>query len=111
MSTLLAPHVTAPTVAIDHGYTLSGVPIPLVYAVRTKGGSQLTFWCPFCEARHIHGRPTGDMVRHRVAHCTVETSPYRQTGYMLVEVAAGDSRLTPTPRGRRPRRETVCGAL
>ncbi len=81
--------------------------VPIVYAVPTKGGSLLKFWCPFCERFHLHGRPTGDMVRHRVAHCAGnDASPFADTGYVLVEVAPHDPRLTPPPRGRRPTRHS-----
>lgn len=29
---------------------------PVVHAWRTKNGSQLTFWCTFCNTHHVHGR-------------------------------------------------------
>ena len=30
-----------------------------------KGITMLSFWCPYCAAKHTHGAPPG----HRVAHC------------------------------------------
>lgn len=37
-------------------------------------------WCPMCDKYHIHGSGTG----HRAAHCKLESSPYKKTGYKLV---------------------------
>ncbi|MDP9365280.1 MAG: hypothetical protein M3Q10_13825 [Chloroflexota bacterium] len=68
----------------------------------TKAGSQLIFWCPGCGSRHLHGRPSGDMTPYRQSHCFAPSSPLYGIVYKLVEVAPGEPRLTPTPRGRRP---------
>jgi len=48
---------------------------------------QVKAWCPFCKKWHIHGY-TDDIKNnkssHRVAHCTVENSPFKKTeGYTL----------------------------
>lgn len=32
---------------------------PVVYAWRTKDGSQLQFWCMHCRTQHVHGRHLG----------------------------------------------------
>ncbi len=41
----------------------------------------LAFWCPWCRDVHLHGAAAGD--GHRVAHCDVESSPFRDGGYHL----------------------------
>jgi hypothetical protein len=62
---------------------------PVIPCRRTglSGGiPQWSFWCPHCCAYHHHGgQPdqTGE-IGHRVAHCHVPTSPFRATGYILV---------------------------
>ncbi len=63
---------------------------PLIRARRSidpNGTALLTFWCPFCKCEHVHGagarRGNGD--GHRVAHCHVAESPFRERGYVLWE--------------------------
>lgn len=34
--------------------------LPVVHAWRSKNGSQLQFWCRFCNTHHFHGRHGGD---------------------------------------------------
>ena len=41
----------------------------------------LKVWCKYCNRNHLHGRGYG----HRVAHCDDPASPYRATGYILIE--------------------------
>jgi hypothetical protein len=54
------------------------------YSDPDNGG--LRVWCGWCVRWHHHGNGYG----HRVAHCTVGTSPYvRNGGYNLVEPGAG----------------------
>jgi hypothetical protein len=46
---------------------------------------QWKFWCDYCATHHHHaGHPddTGE-IGHRSAHCHVQSSPYRATGYIL----------------------------
>jgi|SRR5579859_3977746 len=55
--------------------------IPKVAAVpRTDGTPGWKFHCGSCNADHFHGVGLG----HRAAHCASDTSPYRDTGYILV---------------------------
>ena len=51
--------------------------IPHLPAVPEHHG--LKVWCVYCRRWHHHASTPG----HRVAHCTVPTSPYRQSGYVL----------------------------
>ncbi len=78
--------------------------IPTLPAYRTADGSQLRVWCDYCPARsnsrrrgcwHYHGcgPEFGSGDGHRVAHCWVADSPYRQTGYILREVAEAARRV------------------
>jgi hypothetical protein len=59
--------------------------IPSVTVIRR--GSQFVFWCTFCRRNHLHGAAA---LGHRSAHCTNPQSPYRATGYFLVERTVGD---------------------
>ncbi|WP_339135887.1 MAG: hypothetical protein WGN25_19150 [Candidatus Electrothrix sp. GW3-4] len=52
----------------------------------------LHFWCIHCRKWHIHGRGganypyqegRGGMAGHRVAHCIVANSPYKENGVVL----------------------------
>ena len=36
-------------------------------------------WCPFCEDYHVHGKMEG----YYSAHCHLETSPFKKTGYYI----------------------------
>lgn len=49
-----------------------------------SGERPLKVWCDYCGAWHHHGHTGG----HRVAHCTVASSPYRRTGYNLEPTTA-----------------------
>jgi hypothetical protein len=62
---------------------------PIVPAVRTKNGTQLSVFCRYCGAHHLHGggESFGDGDGHRAAHCWADDSPYRELGYVLREVA------------------------
>lgn len=47
-----------------------------------RPGSDKRQWlidCDHCETTHAHGAVEG----HRVAHCAVADSPYRETGYYI----------------------------
>lgn len=44
-----------------------------------EDGTCWRVWCRYCHVWHTHSRGAG----HRVAHCLVAESPYRQTGYTL----------------------------
>jgi hypothetical protein len=46
---------------------------------------QWKFRCPHCRTYHHHGgEPDGDgIIGHRCAHCYVDSSPLRATGYVL----------------------------
>lgn len=55
-----------------------------------KGWRLFRFFCPFCRTIHQHGFPSAEEYNrreiyghHRVAHCYVDTSPFRKTGYYL----------------------------
>lgn len=71
---------------------------PRLKAWQHANGSQLVVWCQHCGAYHFHGHGEG----HRVAHCTVETSPYRETGYDLVNVGPMPAEVLRDIRRRRP---------
>lgn len=80
---------------------------PVIFAYRK--GWHLVFHCSFCRRDHHHGVCSGDPKcpaqhrsrpkactcpigsgdGHRVAHCANQESPYRKTGYHLVEEGAG----------------------
>ena len=85
-------------------------PAPVIEAVRD--GCSLVIWCRYCRQHHRHGAhtslcspadcacpihtdrwarlclcPTGAADGHRGAHCWKPGSPYKQTGYVLREVA------------------------
>lgn len=61
--------------------------IVVVEAVRQ--GDELVFCCPYCRVPHHHGAGAvpGDGDGHRVAHCSLRSSPLRVSGYVLREVA------------------------
>ena len=64
----------------------SATQAPVIEAVRRNG--QLVFCCDYCLVHHHHGagRKPGDGDGHRVAHCALRASPYRDTGYYLREI-------------------------
>ncbi len=108
--------------------------IPVIEAVRQ--GNSITFPCEYCRATHWHGAhgscdgcgchlhedilgwpctcPIGAGNGHRVAHCWNPKSPYKVTGYVLVEVAAAPKKRTATVmltgwcRAGTPPRRTGC---
>ena len=61
-------------------------PVLLAYPVLAGG---VKVWCPFCQEWHHHGALNG----HRVAHCSEESSPFIQTGYILRLVNEKGKRL------------------
>ena len=54
-----------------------------------RSNDSLKVWCDYWIRWHSHGAGGGN--GHRLAHCQSPESPYRKTGYSLVEVGA----LTP----------------
>lgn len=52
---------------------------PVLLAHARPDGAGLKVWCPFCVKWHIHGWGFG----HRSAHCSTESSPFKETGYFL----------------------------
>jgi len=49
--------------------------------------TQVKAWCPFCKTWHLHGY-LDDLKNNRMttrcsAHCTVEDSPFKKSGYRL----------------------------
>jgi hypothetical protein len=56
--------------------------IPRLPARRDEDGF-LHVWCKYCRKEHHHGNDS-ETVAHKVAHCYVMSSPYRETGYILV---------------------------
>lgn len=53
-------------------------------------GEQACGFCSHCYCWHIHGWPSllegedeMDRITHRLAHCHVDASPYRESGYFL----------------------------
>ena len=60
------------------GYQLDRTPI--IEATHTPRGTQLTFWCEYCNHPHYHSPRPG----HRVAHCDNRKSPFHEKGYVLV---------------------------
>lgn len=76
-------------------------PPPTLPAVASKDGKSASVWCRYCDRFHTHGNAPG----HRVAHCIVEDSPYRDRGYVLELVAGTQKSLRPPAEARRkPRR-------
>ena len=74
---------------------------PVLPAVASVDGVNASAWCRYCDRFHTHGNAAG----HRVAHCLVEDSPYRDTGYVLEMVKGTKKDLQPPPSQRRkPRR-------
>ncbi len=55
---------------------------PVLPAYRV--GDLLHVWCRYCKRWHVHGGAAGG---HRASHCTVDDSPFRQTGYTLEEIS------------------------
>jgi hypothetical protein len=70
------------------------------------GESHMTVWCRYCERWHVHGfdgdlaSSTGD----RVAHCLIESSPYRRSGYVLSYGGRLEDREAPELHIQRRRR-------
>ena len=61
------------------GYDGEGFPLVKARPNKTNTGLELTFPCPFCGRKHIHGGGPG----HRAAHCyPSELAPPR--GYVLL---------------------------
>lgn len=61
-----------------------------VPAFLTSSGTQITFWCAFCDIWHYHGagdNPAKPLYGPRVAHCLSFESPYKQHGVLLVDQA------------------------
>lgn len=72
--------------------------------VRTYDDEQihLHFWCIHCRKWYIHGRGganrpyeegRGGMAGHRIAHCIVDNSPYKEHGMILDVVGKLDSSI------------------
>ena len=62
---------------------------PIIAATRTSDGACLTFPCPFCGQRHLHGAIGAELSGadgHRVAHCHPPGIPGSERGYVLKEV-------------------------
>ena len=59
--------------------------IPIVKGfIIERGNPTFNFWCPFCKCNHIHNWSAGSGGKeHRVAHCYIDSSPFRETGYYL----------------------------
>lgn len=58
------------------------------------GPNTLAVWCPYCARWHYHGREPG----MRVAHCINPQSPFKQTGYRIMEGSKKDLNLQNTNR-------------
>lgn len=73
--------------------------IPTVYGKVTKkrGGHWVfRFRCGYCGITHTHGwSPDPNAMRHRVAHCHDNHSPYARTGYFI---AVGMPEASPMDR-------------
>ena len=64
--------------------------IPTLEAVPVDGCTdQWKVWCRYCETFHFHGAING----HRWAHCFRDSSPYRETGYIIVGSVSPQSGL------------------
>jgi hypothetical protein len=85
---------------LDGGYLY-----PVLPAALTASGKQMAAWCRYCDKLHYHGAEA--IPGHRVAHCFVIDSPYRDGGYYLVPVPGKPEDLVP-PKAlrRRPKRPT-----
>ena len=55
--------------------------IPTLPAYTLPCGCCCVVFCPFCERPHSHSRGGG----HRVSHCWKLDSPWKATGYEIVE--------------------------
>lgn len=78
------------------------IPPPTLPAVASDDGKIASVWCRYCDRFHTHGNLPG----HRVAHCVVEDSPYRDRGYVLELVVGTQKSLKPPAAERRkPRRQ------
>jgi hypothetical protein len=55
---------------------------PVLMAWPSANGRTVSAWCPHCCRYHTHGRGDG----HRVAHCAGDSSPFKDTGYVIREV-------------------------
>lgn len=51
-------------------------------AYRHPNGREVFAWCRYCKKYHTHGV---DALNHRVAHCWNKKSPYKATGYVLID--------------------------
>jgi hypothetical protein len=78
---------------------MSTTDIPTVPAYRHPNGTQLLAWCAYCRGYHWHGPPFG----HRIAHCHEPASPYRDTGYDLIDGGPASPDLLRDARCKRPR--------
>lgn len=62
-------------------------PIPELVALPHAPGL-VKVWCKYCRRCHYHSPDFG----HRVAHCILPSSPYKQTGYIIRPVGSGGSK-------------------
>ena len=71
--------------------------IPALQVERNRDGRTVSFFCPHCRRRHIHGAEgIEDGSRpHRLAHCQRADSPFAAFGYHL--------QLTPLSRAIKAR--------
>lgn len=53
---------------------------------RSKSDGSMMVWCPYCKEWHNHGSESG----HVVAHCTLSTPPFKDTGYYIKPITKTD---------------------
>ncbi len=67
--------------------------VPQIQAVPYGNGIRFKEPCPYCSAKRRQVRHMHSEFGHVVAHCFVESSPYRETGYILVPDNSRESLL------------------
>ncbi len=82
---------------------------PVLPAVVSPSGETVSVWCRYCDRFHTHGNVPG----HRVAHCIVDDSPYRQDGGYVLDIVPGTQKTVRPPQSerRKPRRGRYSGLL
>lgn len=93
--------------------TLAPIPLidplttPWLPAQPTGNGITVRVWCRYCDRFHIHGDPTTggltDGTPHRVSHCHIDNSPYKENGYFLKLVSSEEHLLPPRSERRKPK--------
>jgi hypothetical protein len=65
--------------------------------------SQVRVWCRYCDAYHLHGWEPAGTVSHKRAHCWIDDTPYRVTGYSYLVLPEGTVPAPAPAQRRKPR--------